>query len=182
MARDETVYGGNAADTLNGTDGADKLSGENGDDTVIRHGDGDSIRLTGVTASELGADRFRFVDNLTLRGSDEADTLTGGRGHDTLKGKKGDDTLNGGRDNDTLGGGKGNDRLTGGRGADVFAFTAGDGDDIIADFEAGDTIRIDGVSGGFAGLDIRQDGDDTVIRYGTLGDDKIYGGTGNDLL
>ncbi|WP_419906914.1 calcium-binding protein [Hoeflea sp.] len=114
MARDETVYGGNAADTLVGTEGADKLSGENG--------------------------------------------------------------------NDRLNGGTGNDRLTGGRGTDTFAFAAGDGNDTIADFEDGDTISIDGVSGGFAGLDIEQDGDDTVIRYGTLGDSiRLMGVTASTL-
>ncbi|WP_299040914.1 Hint domain-containing protein [uncultured Tateyamaria sp.] len=41
--------------------------------------------------------------------------------------------------NDTLTGGTGNDTLTGGAGDDVFVFNPGDGNDVITDFNAGNT-------------------------------------------
>ena len=65
---------------------------------------------------------------------------------------------------------KGDDTLQGGDGADVFVFRAGDGDDTIADFQSGDTIRIYGFSGDFKALDIEQDGADAVVGYGDSGD------------
>ncbi len=119
----------------------------------------------------------------TLDGGFGADTLNGGAGNDTLYGGDGDDTLDGGTGNDVLFGGRGADVLKGGRGhdtlygglgADTFefrtedriAFAEGFSTDTIADFEEGDTIHLIGLSGGFAALDIRQDGADTVIRYG----------------
>ncbi|MCB2127532.1 MAG: hypothetical protein KDE03_00270 [Rhodobacteraceae bacterium] len=75
-----------------------------------------------------------------------ADNMRGAAGNDTLEGEDGDDTLDGGADNDRLFGGAGNDWITGGTGndqmtggadSDSFVFSAGDGDDVIHDFEIG---------------------------------------------
>ncbi len=63
----------------------------------------------------------------------------------------------------------------------TFVFRAGDGNDTITnfgygsgglryEFGGGDKIQINGVVGGFGGLDIRQDGDDAIIGYGDAGD------------
>jgi len=43
---------------------------------------------------------------------------------------------------DTLTGGAGNDTLTGGNGNDTFVYAAGDGNDTITDYSAGDKIKI----------------------------------------
>lgn len=54
-----------------------------------------------------------------------------------------DDILNGGTGSDTLDGGVGNDTLTGGAGDDVFVYNIGDGDDVITDFNVGNSGAID---------------------------------------
>ncbi len=126
-----------------GGDGIDELQGGMGDDTLDGGGGDD-----------------------TLDGGDGVDTLYGGNGNDTVDGGSGNDSLFGGTGDDTLRGGTGADTLYGGMGADTFAFTVGDGEDTIADFEAGETIEIAGVAGGFPALVIKQDGTNAVIRYG----------------
>ncbi|MEQ3710575.1 MAG: Hint domain-containing protein [Tateyamaria sp.] len=45
--------------------------------------------------------------------------------------------------NDTITGGTGNDTLTGGDGDDVFVYNSGDGDDVITDFNTGNTGGIE---------------------------------------
>ncbi len=60
-------------------------------------------------------------------------------------------------------------------------FAAGDGSAHVADFEAGETIRISGVPGGFAGLVIEQIGDNAVIRHGD-GDTITLQGVSADSL
>ena len=137
------------------------------------------------------ASRIGGTGDDTLRGGNGADTLVGGDGDDVLKGRKGDDTLAGGAGDDRLGGGKGDDMLTGGagddtltggRGADTFVFVVGDGTDTVTDFQAGDRIRLDGVTGGFAALRIEQDGADAVIRYGDGTDTITLSGVSADSL
>jgi len=91
----------------------------------------------------------------TLTGSNNADTIDGGRGRDSILGNGGDDNLNGGNGaddvrggagddfvaggngNDDLYGGAGTDVLSGGNGNDTFVITVDTGVDMIADFEAG---------------------------------------------
>lgn len=74
------------------------------------------------------------------------DTLRGAGGDDVLFGRDGDDRLSGGSGNDHLSGDGGLDTLSGGAGADTFAFggKAGDGRDVIRDFDvaAGDRILV----------------------------------------
>ncbi|MCV6603142.1 MAG: DUF4114 domain-containing protein [Cohaesibacter sp.] len=88
------------------------------------------------------------------------DSLYGGAGEDYLNGSSGADLLFGDGADDLLRGGKGSDELTGGAGNDVlygaelgrqdqavdyFVFAAGDGQDVIIDFDAGtDLIKFDG--------------------------------------
>ncbi len=84
--------------------------------------------------------------------------IEGGHGNDTLIGSAGNDIIGSGPGNDTLIGGPGNDRLMGGPGNDLFIFRAGDGADVIADFQPGDRIRLLDVAAGDTGL-IRPKGD-----------------------
>jgi large repetitive protein len=76
-------------------------------------------------------------------------TIVGGDGLDTLLAGAGNDRLFGGDGADTLVGGLGNDVLYGGGGADLFVYDAGDGNDRILDFDAGDQVDLTGV--GFVG-------------------------------
>ena len=68
--------------------------------------------------------------------------MYGDAGDDILNGGKGNDVIYGDGGNDTLGGGAGADTLYGGEGNDFFVYNAGDGDDIIVDYEVGDIIKL----------------------------------------
>ena len=63
-----------------------------------------------------------------MRGSQSADTISGGSGNNTLDGQGG---------NDTIDGRGGNDTLTGGNNIDTFVFNTSFGNDTITDFVAG---------------------------------------------
>ncbi|MBW4466121.1 MAG: hypothetical protein KME07_11895 [Pegethrix bostrychoides GSE-TBD4-15B] len=129
--------------SLNGGNGIDILKGSDRDDLINGNG---------------GAD--------ALYGNKGNDTLNGGSSLDLLVGGEGNDLLNGGDSADALYGGKGNDTLTGGNGRDIFAFTAGDGSDIITDFADGsDTIGLVGLR--FRQVTISASGSSTVIKYGS---------------
>lgn len=115
-----------------------------------------------------------FTNDITA--GDLKDLLHGLSGNDTISGMAGIDKLFGDDGNDRIVGGEDNDFLIGGKGADVFVFVAGDGDDVILDFQAKgkgqDHIDLSGHSGvsSFADLDIRDAGKNVVI---TIGDDSI---------
>jgi Ca2+-binding RTX toxin-like protein len=91
-----------------------------------------SVKVTAKDTSNLSAsdifDVVVSVQNLTLNGTANADTLVGGAGDDTLNGLAGNDTLTGGAGNDTLNGGAGNDIMTGGLGNDTYVL------DVATDF------------------------------------------------
>ncbi|SDF37261.1 protein of unknown function [Limimaricola pyoseonensis] len=78
------------------------------------------------------------------------------------------DYMRAGGDDDWLAGGAGDNRLAGGAGADVFAFTAGQaGVNEVLDFEAWDTIRLEGfghASAEAARAAFRQAGDDLLYE------------------
>ena len=80
----------------------------------------------------------------TIKGGSAVDTIYGGAGNDSILGNAGNDKLFGDAGNDTLTGGKGNDTLRGGSGADMFFYTAGDGNDVITDYTAQDKISVTG--------------------------------------
>ncbi len=132
------------------------LKGTAGNDTL-------TAKVSGLAGVLLGGD-----GDDTLIGGSGNQVLHGGSGNDTLHGGSGGDrgALYGGSGDDTLHDGSGKDTLYGGAGADTFVFRAGGGNNIIADFGEGDRIRIDGDSDGFGALDIRQYGDDAIIRHG----------------
>ena len=122
--------GGKGSDTLNGDEGADTLSGGLGDDL--------------------------------LRGGFGADSLKGGSGRDTLDGGKGNDFLNGGPGSNTFifEDGNGNDTIVGfDDGADLIDLTGHTGvtsfadltitqlgNDLLLQFDANDSILLDGFS------------------------------------
>ncbi len=73
----------------------------------------------------------------SLIGTAGDDILRGGMGKDTVVGLSGNDVLIGGNDTDILIGGLGKDILTGGDRNDIFVFNAGEGTDVITDFNYG---------------------------------------------
>ncbi|MCB0057724.1 MAG: hypothetical protein KDE45_11880, partial [Caldilineaceae bacterium] len=81
----------------------------------------------------------------TIEGLDGSDHIEGGVGDDKLFGGEKSDGLFGGKGNDELRGGTGSDYLIGGTGKDKFIWNAGDGDDVIGDYDdGGDRILVDG--------------------------------------
>ena len=116
----------------------------------------------------------------TLRGTNGANTLTGGGLDDVLEGRSGDDELNGGAGDDMISGGAGGDTLTGGPGADLFVQRTGHGVDspefvtggvdMVTDFSAadGDILQIEG------GLRVNDLQSATDFQNLTDTDDGIY--------
>lgn len=123
-----------------------------------------------------------------LKGGGGGDKLTGGAGADVLIGQVGDDRLDGGagddlligrEDDDLLIGGAGDDRMFGGVGRDIFRVSAGDGDDLIADFTAGvDRLQAKGfgLADGDAALALAVAvGEDTRIDFADGGSVLLVG-------
>lgn len=73
---------------------------------------------------------------MRLKGTNKADYLLASASADVVQG---------GRGNDWIEGGDGDDTLTGGEGADKFVLRAGDGHDVVTDFNpaAGDRVLFD---------------------------------------
>ena len=85
-----------------------------------------------------------------------------------LHGSSGADVLNGGSGADLLDGSADNDILTGGAGVDMFRFGEGDGQDIITDFTAGETIQVDRYG---SAQSITQVGTDVLVQFSSRGSD-----------
>lgn len=174
------LYGDNVVNARGGDDlvflgnGADRVKAGGGNDVVITLGGNDLVDLGG------GADQAYLGGGDDLaRGKGGRDEMFGEAGNDSLWGENGRDTLDGGADQDVLDGGNGkdvliggtgNDTLTGGAAADIFEFRAGDGEDVITDFVAGeDTIRLDtALAVDFAAVQqsAQKIGADLVLRLG----------------
>ena len=119
------LHGGHHPDLLTGGAAAQEIWGYDNDDTLIGGGGNDTI-----TAGE-GADR--------VYGGDGDDVLFLNGGSDYVEGGDGADVIGaGGLDggHDTIRGGRGDDVILEGDGSDTYLYAAGDGDDIIADWQS----------------------------------------------
>ncbi len=146
--------------------------GVSGDDLTISVADGTGFSLVATlegVAADLGvgdsieagegldiADSFLITnpgdgtagapDQNIITGTEMADSLTGTLGVDLISGLGGNDYLYGLAGDDVLDGGAGTDWIHGGAGADDFVFAAGNGFDIVYDYEDGvDQIQLDGL-------------------------------------
>lgn len=125
----------------------DQYSGQQGINArleKIRLSDSSEISLTEISAftGTAAADTlWGTVLGETLYGEAGDDVIYGYNGADTLNGGAGADFLEGSFGADILRGGMGNDTLIGGAANDVYAWEAGDGEDIID--ETGGTGAID---------------------------------------
>lgn len=125
-------------DTLDGGNGADTMSGGLGNDTYLVDDPGDVV----VEAENAGIDTVRSsisqtlcanVEHLVLTGANAIDgtgnaldnLLMGNEANNVLFGGNGNDTLLGGGGNDTLDGGSGSDVLQGGQGDDLYIINSG---------------------------------------------------------
>lgn len=159
---DDVLFGNAGADSLSGGSGADAVIGEAGADT-LEGGGGDDLLGGGTEGDALsggaGADLLdgEAGDDL-LDGGTEDDILFGRGGADTLTGGAGADFLLGGSESDEIRPGTGADSMAGEAGADVFVLEAGDGVDVLFDFDpAEDVIRFASGPADFAALAISTD-------------------------
>jgi Ca2+-binding RTX toxin-like protein len=167
-AGNDTISGDDGNDLIQGGSGLDSLFGNAGVDVILGGADADFIdggSEGDFVFGEAGNDTvLGGAGNDQVFGGADNDSLIGNAGVDILNGGDGNDTLNdggtleltfsiGGNGNDTIIGTSGQDQMWGGTGsldtgADVFQFGAGNGFDIIFDFQAGpgivDQIRLVG--------------------------------------
>ena len=126
----------------------------------IEDGRGNTVVLEGMGGRTLDAADFLFGRTYnvivgtdrgeTLEGTGAADHIEGRGGFDRLHGHGGDDILDGGGSTDSLYGGAGDDTLIGGGDNDFFYIGAGEGHDVITDFQTAglgsDAIVFDNVT------------------------------------
>lgn len=179
----DTLFGSINNDTLNGLPGDDTLVGFAGSDS-LNGGIGNDLLLgnqgNDVTDGAIGNDTIYGGKGYdTLLGNSGDDMLYGNLGHDSLFGGDGKDTLYGGIDNDILLGGEGDDFLSGdlgddtligGNERDVFILQAGQGKDVIEDFQVSQDSL--GLTGGlvFNQLQIVALSDSTLIKIASSGE------------
>jgi Ca2+-binding RTX toxin-like protein len=196
----ESVYGGDAADTLDGRAGDDALSGSKGNDTLLgsegsdtlnggegadtlNGGDGLDIASYSIARYEPGIPIYDLTLDLRYQDSgrrvidDELtniEGLEGDAGNDYIAGNDGANVLIGLAGNDTIWGLGGNDLLFGGDGYDNPSLGPYSGDWMFGG-NGNDLVS------GESGIDhlYGEDGDDTL--NGGEGADNLYGGTGLDI-
>ncbi|MCV2874618.1 calcium-binding protein, partial [Defluviimonas sp. WL0050] len=186
---DDEIYGGNGNDTILGGAADDYLRGDAGNDTLDGGADFDQITYDSSTSGVVvnlalgtASDGLGGTDTLisieSVRGSMQADSITGDSGNNVLMGLQGNDTLDGGAgtgdmaryDRDSNYGGMS------GVYVDLAAGTATDG------FGDTDTlIGIERVRGSNFGDTIFGDSGDNILQ-GRDGDDEIFAGAGNDEI
>lgn len=205
-----TVHGGDGTDLVRIEFASTQVTSVTGPDTAL------AMQSYWGTSVFTGVESFEFSDgvtrtlaemlalrNLTLTGTEGADTLTGGYGDDTLTGLGGNDLLDGGAGNDVIDGGSGDDTVIGGAGTDraVMGLSTADVAGVSGSTAELTIISTQGVDR-FDGVETFQftdavltaaevlalievpptatEGNDSLV--GTAGDDLIDGLGGNDTL
>ncbi|WP_169715811.1 calcium-binding protein [Pseudomonas indica] len=142
---------------------------ENGDtDTQTENNNGTPAAtptLNTLTGSDNAEELRGSADDDRIDGLGGADTLHGGNGNDLLNGGDARDVLYGGTGNDTLRGGADIDYLKGDAGSDTYLFAAGDGSDLINNYDTDpnsiDTARFEDAA--YDQLWFSRSGDDLYI-------------------
>jgi beta-glucanase (GH16 family) len=133
---------------LHGTPGNDSFWGDSSVNVTMYGGAGDdyyhlySTINKAVEAPGAGIDTIDTWMSYKLPANFENLVVTGDGRY--AFGNALDNIITGGAGSQTLDGGKGNDVLIGGAGADTFIITKGNGSDLIFDFDATDTVRLNG--------------------------------------
>lgn len=181
-------------DVQTGGSGSDALIATGGDDAYLAGGAGSDVLISGRGDDYLsggnGADLLSSGGgNDILYGGTGDDLLLAGSGNDTISGDADDDTILAGSGDDRISGGGGADALFGGSGSDVFVFGAGDGSDVVYDYEtprsgrffsiAGDRIELsfEGIDSFDALLGVAQEQDGGILFDFGGGDELFLRGT-----
>lgn len=132
--------------TLSGTAGNDSMWGDSSVNVTMSGGTGDDIYYLyssinrAYEAANSGVDTIDTWMSYTLPLNFENLRVTGDKRF--AFGNSVDNIISGSSSRQTFDGGAGNDVLIGGGGADTFIFAKGNGSDLITDFGADDTIRL----------------------------------------
>lgn len=118
-------------------------------------------------------DLYGSTGNESLAGGAGDDNAWGRNGNDTLDGGDGNDYLDAGSGNDLLVGGPGNDTLVGVKDDDTYRFNAGDGQDVIVDYNHTDSIVFGpGIATTDLSFDVTAGGGSLIVTY-TAGGDSV---------
>ncbi|GAB4460482.1 MAG: hypothetical protein OHK0037_07820 [Elainellaceae cyanobacterium] len=199
-AGDDTLRGGKDDDYFLGGAGADEIDGgKDGSDQVSYRESLFGVRFSpdltkpkqkAFIGSGGDAEGDRLIDIEYIEGSNWDDTLLGDDDENTLEGLNGNDALSGGKGKDFLIGGAGSDTLDGGADEDSTSYIPSPAAVFInlktgiafgGDAEGDRLISIESVQGS-AYNDIIFGNDDDNHLAGLIGDDRLYGGDGNDTL
>ncbi|MBU3059256.1 calcium-binding protein, partial [Pseudomonas indica] len=144
-------------------------TGSDGTDTQAEDNGGTPVEIPNVnilTGSDNAEELRGTADDDRIDGLGGADTLHGGNGNDLLNGGDARDVLYGGAGNDTLRGGADIDYLKGDAGSDTYLFAAGDGSDLINNYDTDpnsvDTARFENAA--YDQLWFSRSGDDLYIN------------------
>lgn len=171
-----------------GTAGNDSMWGDSSVNVTMTGGTGDDIYyLYGEKnrAEEKAGEGVDTIDtwmSYTLPENFENLRVTGDNRY--AFGNSADNIITGGSARQTIDGGAGDDVLIGGGGADTFIISKGNGTDLITDFGADDTIRLDGY--GVTSFDqlisqSSQQGNDLWLDLGNGESVVLAGKTADDL-
>ncbi len=156
----DDLQGGGGDDTLMGGSGEDSFDGDSGSDTVdYTYSSSDRLRV------DLSKETAWFVgDPSKPAGSgNQPSTTEELTSIENVIGTRGDNVIIGDSGSNIIDGSRGVDTITGGGGNDLFVLRAGDGADIILDYnDSHDGFLLDGLS--YSSLDFVDTGPDTEIQ------------------
>jgi Ca2+-binding RTX toxin-like protein len=172
-AGNDAVYGEFGKDILTGGAGADLLNGGSGSDTAdyLRSTLGISINLFTGTAAGGDAEGDTLLNIENIRGSGQADTITGNDLSNKINGMAGADTLNGLGGNDWIITGGGYDVIDGGAGTDTVSYE-----------DSWSAVEVNLALGGRYGSASRDSYISIERVVGSKFDDKLSGDGGNNRL
>lgn len=191
---DDTLFGLSGDDTIRGGSGADSMNGGTGADEVDYSDDGTgvTVRLWNQTATGGIATGDSLAGFEHATGGSAGDAIVGSDGvANILTGNGGDDSLYGLTGNDTIDGGAGADVINGGGGYDYASYSDSsvgvkirlwNGTGELGDAQGDSLTDIEGVVGSdFNDVIVGADGVANTF-YAGLGDDTLYGKSGNDTF
>ncbi|ABL66316.1 M10 family metallopeptidase C-terminal domain-containing protein [Chlorobium phaeobacteroides] len=215
------ITGNSGRNTLDGGVGADSMAAGIGDDTyvvsdildVVIEQAGEGTDLVRSSVSWTLGDNVENLEltgtaNISGKGNEFDNRITGNTGANMLVGYAGKDTLVGGAGNDTLDGGVGADSMEGGKGDDTYVVNysrdvvmerAGEGTDLVQSgtgWTLGDNIEnleltgtastrgtgnsLNNLISGNGGNNILTGGEGNDTLDGGMGSDNMAGGSGDD--
>lgn len=180
-AGEDFMSGGQGNDTFDGTAGPGDVESDLDYDTASYReetgGQGVVVNLVTSTGTDTYGNQDTYIDIEDVRGSAQADSMTGSEADESFHGMAGDDTIDGGGGYDEIR--YNNEPQYGATSGIIFNFATGEAIDGFGDtntFSNFESVRGTSFADTFIG-----DGNDNRFR-GLVGNDTIDGGEGNDTI